>query len=68
MHNLANVFKDQGKYETAKQLYEKCLIVQREVLGMNHPDTQKSQINLQLVLRDLAKSNISVMLEGNASK
>jgi tetratricopeptide (TPR) repeat protein len=36
--NLANVLKNQGKYEEAENLYQEAMQIEKESLGENHHD------------------------------
>ena len=36
--NLANVLKNQGKYEEAENLYQEAMQIEKESLGENHRD------------------------------
>ena len=48
-HELADVYRRQGKYRTAEELYKKSLQVIKKVLGEEHPDTVESYHNLAVV-------------------
>ena len=45
-NNLALVYKNEGEYKKAKELYLKSLNIRKRVLGENHPDTANSYNNL----------------------
>jgi len=48
MNGLADVYRQQGIYDSAQPLYEQCLEKRRQVLGHDHPDTLDSEENLRL--------------------
>src|SRR5438876_22031 len=39
LNNLADLYREQGKYEQAEPLYERALAIREEVLGPEHPET-----------------------------
>ena len=39
MSNLADTYKDQGKYREAEALFKQCLAKMKIVLGESHPST-----------------------------
>ena len=41
-NNIAGIYKAQGKYEMAVEVYEDCLMTQRMVLGANNLDVAKT--------------------------
>ncbi len=47
MNNLANLYKNQGKYEEAEPLYIQALEIVERVLGENHPNTVTIRNNLE---------------------
>ncbi|KAJ3293460.1 Kinesin light chain 3 [Borealophlyctis nickersoniae] len=47
--NLAELYKNQGKYEKAEPLYVDCLDRSRRVLGWDHPDTLSDLHNLAVL-------------------
>jgi len=51
MHNLANLWRDQGDYAEARPLLERALGIQERALGPDHPDVAVSLNNLAGVLR-----------------
>ena len=46
MNNLGVVLTDQGKYDEAKLMYEKLLIIFKKNYGENHPETARTLENL----------------------
>ena len=46
MNNLAELYRDQGRYSDAELLFEEALSIQRNVVGADHPDTASSLNNL----------------------
>ena len=54
MNNLAEVLRDQGKYQAAEEMHRRALELKGKVLGPEHPSTLASMNNLGLVLRGQA--------------
>jgi hypothetical protein len=46
MHNLASLYKNQGKYDLAEPLYVSCLEKKKTAVGDNHPSTLALMNNL----------------------
>jgi Tetratricopeptide repeat len=46
MHNLALIFKEQGRDEEAMVLMEDCTRIKKRVLGPDHPSTIDAQDTL----------------------
>lgn len=44
--NLAGVYKEQGKYALAAELYEKCIRIWEHAYGENHFETARGFNNL----------------------
>ncbi len=64
LHNLADLYGAQGKYEQAEPLYQRALAIREQVLGPEHPATAhtlKSLAELRSVIsRDkLAQESLS---------
>ena len=55
LNNLANVYRDQGKYGEAEDLLKRALAIREQALGANHPDVAASLVNLANVYRDQGK-------------
>ena len=55
MDNLAEVLRNQGKYEAAEKMHRRTLELCEKVLGLEHPTTLTSMNNLAEVLRDQGK-------------
>ena len=53
---LGNVYNRQGRYKQALQEYEKCLKIQVDKLGHEHPDVAISKFNIALLLRNMDKA------------
>jgi Tfp pilus assembly protein PilF len=53
--NMASAFYQQGKHAEAETLYREVLVVQRRVLGPEHPDTLRIAGNLAVSLDDQGK-------------
>ena len=52
MNNLAFVLHDSGEFAAAEKIYREVLVVQRKLLGEDHPDIAKVLNNLAAVLHD----------------
>jgi tetratricopeptide (TPR) repeat protein len=50
LHNLAELYYDQGDYESARPLHERALQIRVRVLGNKHADTAASLTNLARLL------------------
>lgn len=50
MYHLALVYDAQDEYELAKFLYTKCFKKRKELLGIDHPDTQAVYLSLVALL------------------
>ena len=46
LNNLANVYRDQGKYAEAEGLFKRALMIREQALGPNHPDVTATRHNL----------------------
>ncbi len=55
MNNLANSYKDLGRYAEALKLYEETLALLKAKLGPDHPDTLGSMDNLADSYADLGR-------------
>ena len=51
LNNLANVYRDQGKYREAEELHKRALAIREKALGTNHPDVGQTLNNLANVYR-----------------
>ena len=49
-NTLAVIYKKEGEYKKAEELYLKSLNIRKSVLGENHPNTAASYNNLAIVL------------------
>jgi serine/threonine protein kinase len=54
-HGLAELYRDQGKYEKAEPLYLELLRLREKVLGADHPYTLDAKNNLAVLYRDQGK-------------
>ena len=55
LHNLAELYRRQGKYEQAEELYQRALAIREKVLGSDHPDTATTLHNLAYLYQDQGK-------------
>jgi eukaryotic-like serine/threonine-protein kinase len=55
MHNLAVLYRDEGKYAQAEPLFTRVLEVRRRVLGQEHPRTLNTMLTLAMLYRDQGK-------------
>ena len=46
LYNLANVYKEQGKYADAEALFKRALAIREKALGAGHPDVADTLNNL----------------------
>jgi tetratricopeptide (TPR) repeat protein len=42
LNGLANLYRDQGKYEQAQSLYQRAFTIRQHRLGPEHPNTAES--------------------------
>lgn len=52
VQNLANIYRDKGRYDDAEELYKRALAGREEQLGPDHPDTLRTVNNFTIFLRD----------------
>ncbi|MBE7384424.1 MAG: tetratricopeptide repeat protein [Leptolyngbya sp. SIO1E4] len=50
LNNLAGLYDAQGRYEEAEPLYTQALTLFEQILGPEHPYTQRVKDNLQILL------------------
>lgn len=55
LNNLAELYRNQGKYADAEPLYRQSLAIWEKVLGPDHPDVATSLNNLALLYRAQGK-------------
>ncbi|MGB5631903.1 MAG: tetratricopeptide repeat protein [Waterburya sp.] len=46
LNNLAELYRSQGRYESAEPLYLQALAIAEATLGENHPNTKTIRDNL----------------------
>ena len=46
IHNLAALYRDQGRYGEAEPLFQEVIARRRDTLGPNHPDTIRGLVDL----------------------
>lgn len=56
IHNLANLYYSQGKYEQAEPLYLQALSILFSSLGENHPNTLTTLDNFGYFLQEVIKA------------
>ena len=57
---MAGIYKDQGKYEEALEIYEKALSIRLKKLGDDHPDVTATKNCIQAILEKLGKDHPNV--------
>jgi CHAT domain-containing protein len=67
MHNLANVYLDQGKYNEAAELHQHALTIKEKALGPNHPDVAQSLKNLARVYRAAGSADLALTYSRRAT-
>jgi tetratricopeptide (TPR) repeat protein len=55
LNNLAEVYRDQGKYADAEGLHKRALAIREKALGKNHPSVADTLNNLASVYKDQGK-------------
>ena len=55
LHNLAIVYKEQGKYAEAEALYKRALEIKEKALGADHPAVAMTLNNLAVLYQGQAK-------------
>lgn len=58
-NNLASVYRNQGRYKEAEELYKKSLCIREKVLGNNHPDTAAGYSNLATIYDNQEKYDMA---------
>jgi len=51
LHNLAEMYNEQGKYTDAEPLYKRALFICEHVLGREHPTTRIIRANFNAFLQ-----------------
>ena len=62
-HNLAALYRDQGKYEQAEPLYQHALSINERALGPQHPTTQTIRANYTRLLRTMGRDAEAAALD-----
>ena len=57
LNNLAELYRDQGKYAEAEPLYQRALAIYEQQLGASHPTTQIVRRNYTSLLQDFSPRN-----------
>ena len=52
LNNLAELYRNQGKYDEAEPLYQRALAIREKSLGSDHPDVATSLNNLAVLYSD----------------
>ncbi len=52
LNNLAELYRSQGRYESAEPLYVEALAIAERVLGKEHPNTKIFRENYQIFLEE----------------
>ena len=66
LNNLAELYRDQGKYAKAEPLFERSLAIAEKALGPEHPDVATSIENYAAVLSEAGRTNEATDLEARA--
>ena len=62
LNDLALVYKSQGKYDEAIELYEEALLIAEKTIGKEHPDYAVSLNNLALVYKSQGRYDEAIEL------
>jgi hypothetical protein len=54
LHNLAELYRAQARYEAAEPLYERTLAILEVSLGSDHPTTQRVKANYEALKAAMA--------------
>jgi len=57
LNNLAELYRDQGKYAEAEPLYQQALAIYEQLLGPNHPSTKIVRQSYTSLLQDFSPQN-----------
>ena len=52
LNNLAELYRDQGRYAEAEPLYKRSLAIREKALGPDHPDVATALNNLAVLYED----------------
>ena len=66
LHNLAGLYKAQGRYAEAESLYKRALAIFEHALGPEHPHVAASLENYAALLRETARADEAERMEARA--
>ncbi len=66
LNNLANLYRDQGKYAEAEPLHKRSLAIIEKALGPDHPHVAKTLLNYAALLRKTGRTTEAAKLEARA--
>ncbi len=66
LHNLAGLYKAQGRYAEAESLHKRALAIFEHALGPEHPHVAASLENYAALLRETARADEAERMEARA--
>ncbi len=66
LNNLAELYRDQGKYAEAEPLYRRSLAIRETALGSEHPDVATTLESYAVLLRETGRTAEADGLEERA--
>ena len=66
LNNLANLYRDQGRYAKAEPLFKRALAIFEKALGPEHPNVAQSLENYAGLLRKTGRSAEAEKMEARA--
>ena len=66
VHGLAELYRQQGKYEQAEPIYQRALAIRQRQLGPTHPDTMEAHKAYVAFLRLLGRDEEADAMEADA--
>ena len=57
LNNLAELYREQGKYDQAEPLYKRALKIFENALPANHPNIATTLENMGQLYKDMGKDN-----------
>jgi tetratricopeptide (TPR) repeat protein len=66
LNNLAELFRDQGKYAKAEPLYQRSLAIREKTLGPEHSYVAQSLENYAALLRETGRDDRAAEMESRA--